>query len=82
LIRTQVQLTDEQYGKLKKVAAERGVSMAEVVREALDGVLERRPAVSDEERRRKALAIAGRFASGLKDVGTRHDEYLAEEFHR
>lgn len=82
MIRTQVQLTDEQYGKLKKVAAERGVSMAEVVREALDGVLERRPAVSDEERRRKALAIAGRFASGLKDVGTRHDEYLAEEFHR
>jgi hypothetical protein len=32
------------------------------------------------ERRRRALAAAGRFSSGRNDVSVDHDEYLAEAF--
>jgi len=31
-----------------------------------------------EERRRRAIAAAGRFHSGASDISTKHDEYLAE----
>ncbi|MGH2555074.1 MAG: ribbon-helix-helix protein, CopG family, partial [Actinomycetota bacterium] len=33
MIRTQVQLTEEQARQLKRVAAERGVSLAEIIRQ-------------------------------------------------
>ena len=36
MVRTQIQLTDEQTGLVKRIAAERHVSMAKVIREALD----------------------------------------------
>jgi len=39
MIRTQVQLVPEQAEALKRAAADRGVSMAEVVREAIDRFL-------------------------------------------
>jgi hypothetical protein len=29
-----------------------------------------------EERRRRAIAVAGRFHSGAPDISTKHDEYL------
>ena len=36
MIRTQIQLTEAQAEKAKRLAAERGVSMAEVIRELID----------------------------------------------
>jgi len=36
--------------------------------------------VDIEERRKRALAAAGRFSSGLRDLSTEHDKYLAEAF--
>jgi len=36
MVRTQVQLTEEQAKKVKKIAASRGVSMAEVIRDAVE----------------------------------------------
>ena len=41
LVRTQIQLTEEQAVKLKRMAAERGVSMAEVIRDAVDRLPDR-----------------------------------------
>jgi hypothetical protein len=32
-----------------------------------------------EERRRWAIAAAGRFHSGVSDISTKHDEYLVFE---
>ncbi len=37
MVRTQIQLTEEQAIKVKKIAARRGVSMAEVIRDAVEG---------------------------------------------
>ena len=41
-----------------------------------------RPAGSVDlpERRRRAIAAAGRFHSGRPDVAARHDDYLAEAY--
>lgn len=77
MIRTQVQLTEEQVRQLKRVAAERGISVSALIREAID----RAVAVDDgHARRQRALAAVGRFRSGNKEVSAEHDRYLAEDF--
>lgn len=80
MVRTQVQLTEEQARSLRQLAAERGVSVAELVREAVDLLVRSGTAVLPAERQRRALQAVGRFASGLKDVSARHDEYLKETY--
>ena len=63
------------------MAAREGVSMAEVIRNAVDAKI--REGVSGlpwEERIRRAMAVMGKFHSGLNDVSGRHDHYLAEAF--
>lgn len=80
MVRTQVQLTEEQARGLRQLAAERGVSVAELVREAVDLLVRSGTAVLPAERQRRALQAVGRFASGLKDVSARHDEYLEETY--
>ena len=77
MIRTQIQITEEQSQALRERAAEENVSVAELVRRALDMFIQReRPSL--RERRGRALKVAGRFASGRSDTSTRHDEALAE----
>ena len=41
--RTQVYLTDEQRKRIDELAASEGVTMAEIIRRALDGYLEEQP---------------------------------------
>ncbi len=36
--------------------------------------------IDAEERRRQAIAAAGRFRSGASDISAKHDEYLTEAF--
>ena len=81
LIRTQVQLTEEQARALRQLAADRGVSVAELVREAVDAMVRAGSAVSHEERQRRALQAIGRFASGRRDTSAKHDEHLEEAYH-
>jgi hypothetical protein len=78
MIRTQIQLTDEQTRRLKSLAAERGVSVAELIREAVDRHLFMR--ITPAGRRERAIASVGGFHSGLTDVSERHDEDLAEAY--
>ena len=78
MIRTQIQLTASQVAELKRLAAARGVSMAAVIREALDAYLAREAGPSWEERVERALAAVGRCSSGLGDLAERHDEYFVE----
>lgn len=80
MVRTQIQLTEEQFKALKQRAAERGVSMAALVREAVDRGLRHDEIAA---RRARALSVIGRFRDkdGATDVSVRHDDYLAEAFH-
>lgn len=80
MVRTQVQLTEKQITALKKLASKRRVSIAELVRQGVDSVLESDIEASDEERRQRALSVVGKFKSGRKDLSTNHDKYLAESF--
>ena len=80
MVRTQIQLTEEQARKIKGLAAARGVSMAEVIREAIEETMRSGPGSSSEEKRRRALEVVGKFRSGKKDVSTKHDDYLAHVF--
>lgn len=79
MIRTQIQLTEEQARKLKRVASERGVSMAEVIRQAIHRELGQDEMEGRWERAIEAVRRS-RFRSGKSDIAERHDEYLAEDF--
>jgi post-segregation antitoxin (ccd killing protein) len=78
VIRTQIQLTESQAREVKRWADERGVSMAAVIREAIDAHLRDRNAPSWDEIVERAIAAVGCCASGLGDVADRHDEYFAD----
>jgi predicted Ser/Thr protein kinase len=78
MVRTQIQLTEEQAKKIKKIATSRGVPMAEVIRNAVEGVIRSGAGSVSEERRERALKIAGKFRSGKRDISRRHDAYLTE----
>ncbi len=78
MIRTQIQLEEAQYRALKELAARQRVSVAELIRQAVSTWLKTSAQVSEEERRRRAIAAAGRFRSGLGDLAERHDQYLAQ----
>lgn len=80
MVRTQVQLTEKQAESLRKRAAEEDVSQAEIVRRGIELYLQESGVVGEEERRERALRALGRFHSGKRDVGERHDRYLAEAY--
>jgi hypothetical protein len=80
MVRTQVQLSADQVARLKARALEEGVSLAELVRRAVERYLAEEEGGGYEERARRALEAVGRFASGAGDVGEAHDRYLEEAF--
>jgi hypothetical protein len=82
MIRTQIQLTEEQARTLKMLAAERQSSVAELVRQSVDSFIAQSIGVSADERRRRAIAAIGRFGSGRSDVSAQHDAHLAEAYDR
>ncbi|MHB1254493.1 MAG: ribbon-helix-helix protein, CopG family [Candidatus Humimicrobiaceae bacterium] len=78
--RTQMQLTDKQYKLLKELSAEKDVSMAEVIREALSFYSSSTATTTRGTRVRDALSIIGKYNSGKKDISIKHDEYLEKAF--
>lgn len=80
MVRTQIQLTEQQARAVKAIAAAQGISVAEAIRRAIDVMTRSRSAVDKEERRRRALGIVGKFRSGKRDVSKRHDAYLREAY--
>ncbi|MFH1150248.1 MAG: ribbon-helix-helix protein, CopG family [Actinomycetota bacterium] len=78
MVRTQIQLTEEQYEGVRRIASREKISMAEYIRRALDRSLRQETPVTDEARRRMALQAMGTGHSGRSDISQRHDEYLVE----
>ena len=78
MVRTQIQLTDEQARALKAVAAGRGVSIAAVIRDAVDEVVAR----EDRERRWELTkSVIGKYTDPTaSNVSESHDEYLADAY--
>ena len=82
MVRTQIQLTKAQARTIKKVAMEKGTSVAEVIRRAVENMVQSNPKISAQERIRRAIEIAGKFQSGKRNISRKHDEYLAEAYEK
>ncbi len=80
MIRTQIQLTEEQARALKLQARREERSMADLVRESVSEYLARRGVVDRTALASRALELAGRFRSGRPDLADEHDRHLDEAF--
>ena len=79
MIRTQIQVEEDQIEWLRAEAGTRGVSVSQLIREGIT-LFRAREERFPEEKKKRALAAVGRFSSGASDVSERHDDYLAEAF--
>ena len=71
----QVYLRQDQIEPLRAEATRRGVSLAELVRQGVDRLLEETPIEEDP-----LWKIVGIMDSGVGDLAENHDEYLAETY--
>lgn len=86
MIRTMVQLTEEQMKALKELAKARKTSVASLVRESVaQYVVTTNKEADREEKRRRALEFIELMKKepfhdkdGATDVSVNHDKYLAE----
>ncbi len=74
MVRTQISLSEHQHAFLKEAALQSGVSLSELVRQAVDELIRSRSRSSTES----ARAMIGALACGVSDVSVDHDRYLAE----
>ncbi len=82
MVRTQIQLTEDQAKALKKIAQSRHLSVAELIRKAVDTVIKSSTVMNVEERHKRAMEIVGKFGSGKRDVSNKHDLYLTEAYNK
>ena len=73
----QVYLRQDQIDPLRAEAKRRGVSLAELVRQGVDRLLEEAPVEEDP-----LWKIVGIMDSGVGDLAENHDKYLAEIYTR
>jgi hypothetical protein len=81
MVRTQIQLTEQQARRLRKEARQQGISLAEMIRRCVDQTL----AGEKADRARlyeRAAGLVGRFADrkGATDLARGHDRYLDKAF--
>jgi hypothetical protein len=80
MVRTQIQLTEDQAKGLKRLAKKQGVSVAEIIRRSVNDALKEASVQSDDELWDRAFKVVGIGKSGLHDVSERHDDYLTEAY--
>jgi len=78
MIRLQVQLTPAQARSVKEIAHERGMSVAAVIREAIDRFVAE-PASGDAIWQ-EALSVVGKYRGDGRNVAVEHDRYLEEAY--
>lgn len=81
MIRTQIQLTEEQARRIRALARREGISMAEAIRRCVEKALAAEiPDPSELYGRAEKLAGTFRDPDGATDVSAEHDRYLDEAF--
>ncbi|MFP4668760.1 MAG: CopG family transcriptional regulator [Desulfobacterales bacterium] len=79
MIRTQIQLNEEQARRLKELSVSGNESVASLIRTAIDKYL----ATAEPGRAalyRQALSVAGKYEAPESDISVEHDRYLDEAF--
>jgi ribosome maturation protein Sdo1 len=79
MVRKQIQLTEDQVKALRKIAMTNRLSVAEIIRRAINRMIKSRVPVDHVERLRRALEIVGKFSSGKRDTSRKHDSCLADD---
>ena len=79
MLRTQIQLEEEQMQWLRAKARAMGISVSQLIREGIKFYRAHQEHLP-KDRKRKDLEAIGRFSSGASDVAKRHDDYLAEAY--
>ena len=77
MIRTQISLTDDQMRRLRAEARRRHVSIAAVIRDAVEA---RVPPDDWDEVTERAMAVVGKYDSGYTDIAENHDLYLDPDY--
>ena len=80
MIRTQVQLTEDQLAALRARARQEERSVADLVRQSVAEYLVRRPGVDRRELIGRARALVGSYRSQCPDLAENHDAHLDEAF--
>jgi hypothetical protein len=81
MYRTQIQIREDQSKKLKEMAAEYNISVAELIRQSIDLLIDQKSDdLTIEERWQQTFSIKGKYASDVTDLSTNHDKYLAEAY--
>ena len=83
MVRTQIQLTDEQYRSLKAWARRLNISLSEAIRRCVAERLAREEGAPTRATMvREAMAVLGKYRdpTGAVDVAERHDDYLADAY--
>jgi hypothetical protein len=79
MLRTQVQIEEDQMEWLRTNASARGISVSQLIREGIKFYRVHEERLPDI-RKKKAMEAIGRFSSGTSDVSARHDDYLADAY--
>lgn len=75
MIRTQISLADEDHKTLKREAADRGISLSQVIRELVQEHL-RSHSMRKEFTKDDFLSVVSLGRSGETDVSVNHDEHV------
>lgn len=78
MIRTQIQMTEEQVSKLKRLSSREHKSIAELIRQAVDRLITTKAGIDIKERQKRAIDASGRFHFRLSDFSANHDKYLSK----
>lgn len=65
---------------LKRLAADRGISVASLIRQGVDLLVQAAATPDHEQQRQRARAVAGLFRSGVSDLAAEHDQYLRDAY--
>lgn len=76
VVRTQIQLSEEQARRLRRLSHERGESVASIIRTAVDHHLDSGGTVARE----RASRVIGAFQGDGTAVGREHDAFVADAF--
>lgn len=80
MVRTQIQLEERQHQQIRRLAQRKQISMSEAIRRLLREGLSTGIDGASPPRAAALLEIAGVGASGLGDLGEKHDDYVAEDY--
>lgn len=78
--RIRMQFEKVQLEALRRLSAETGRPLVDLVHEGMELYLNSRKCTTREELIQRARLAAGKFSSGKKDISVAHDRHLAEIF--